>query len=944
MSISGDKLLSRRFAGDPYAWRGVLIMSYPPPRYSIILTILLVPTILYADEPPANSIPIIAMKTGQDATCEDVTLEFLCELSWNHFDGIWLEGWSSWDVMQTIFGWCDSTGSYVVFAPARYQTLGHLVSENCWARFDSTSLRSDSAFFHPNSDGSAIDSVQYAITMIDEIVERCSTLADNIEDYDCVWYYDVFDEAPSWQLRRAIETDEPYDEYIPNVFTQDTSMCTLAPDGIFSWLMWKSDSIDSDHYVAIDFGSLHSFVNWAGVTMTFGTSHTHATAVRAYMNTMYQAYSDSIPLPAPQNNSPELIEYNAYPFRLVGTQYQEDSSITVTLGDSLATWMLDHYQTIMDSTFIPAWENDGFPVHFYPQGFGRNGGLALWEIEDDPPDTSVSYTSYTYRIPSPAEFRMQCNLALMMQARGIFPYSIRSYSNYDGDDIGSHDTGLLDEDLIPLDAPYEEWVYRERPAGDFCYAPPDSIPPWTDVDGDDFDPLYELPDRPINVPGSQRNEENYLLWKFKPYGRLWNSMRETMGEIAIIAPELASLWWWDGREYDAEIVSGDSTNLPTHYVSPEVRVFTDSSESSAYLFYVNRHCRTGKLPFLISVDEGDFPSGTVTELLLDHSRRFIIPVSDTGGIHSWMDTLQAGQGRLVEFVDSTVTGDIRITAPDVFARYPGAAVDIRDLEFTVADTVVILADFFNMGTDSLEDVIVYCVDLSDGSSEVGRDTLDFEGLSLSGGTTDEDRASFRWVPGSDDIGVHVMEISTVSPVYGELDTLDNSARAVFLIEPRNYARTELHDPWDMTEATGSPPAWYTDDVDSLTGWNATFTDSISGMFEGTVSDPSDTNRVYLNTGSGSSDWINTIKYHELRLAGIAERALSIYLGWTDTRGREYVVDTGEDLTAEWAEIAPVYIDDLSPRWDDDDAPTFWLEFRGSNMSTDVRIGWVRLTE
>ena len=919
-------------------------MSYPPPRYSIILAILLVPTILYADEPPANSIPIIAMKTGQDATCEDVTLEFLCELSWNYFDGISLEGWETWGTMQTIFEWCDSTGAYIVYAPARYQTLGHLVGEDSWARFDSVALLSDSAFFHTNAVGDSIESFQSAAVMMDEIVKRCSTLADNMEDYDCVWYYAVYDEAPSWQLRRMLnhETTAPYDDYFPNVFTQDTSMCTVAPDGIFSWLMWKSDSIDSDHSIAIDFGSLHTITGWAGKdTDPLGTSHTHATAVRAYMNTMYQALSDSTPLPAPQSNPPELIEYNAYPFRMVGTYYQDTAEVTAVLGDSLATWMLDHYQTIMDSTFIPAWENDGFPVHFYPQGFGRNGGLAIWHDEDA---DSIIFNSYVYRIPSPAEFRMQCNLALMMQARGILPYSIRSYSNLDGNDnIGSHDTGLLDEDLIPLDAPFEEWVYRERPSGDFCYAPPDSIPPWTDIDGNDYDPLYDLPDRPDTSSSGERSVEDILLWKFKPYGRLWDSMRGTMGEIGTVAPELTSLWWWEGYEDVAETSAPDSGSYDP-FVQPEIRVFKLDGSNHVYLFYVNRQCRQDSTRVHVSIDDRDIPSSLITRYGLDHSRRFIIPVDNIRNEFYFDDTLEAGQGRLVEFVNAlTLDPDIRVTDPDVVAFYAGTSKKTRDFEFVAGDDIDIQVEFYNMSTDSIEDVIVTCTDLTE-DVEIDRDTLDFEGLSTSGWVSDFDTGRFTWETDSTDVGVHILEMYA-SPVVGEPDTLDNVATAVFLIRPRDYATFVLDDPWDMTEDKVSPPLWHTSDIDSLIGWNmdSTLTDSISGMFEGIITDPSDTNRVYLDVNSIKP--IEPDRFNMLSLAGLAmERSLSVYLGWKDEDSLVYVIDTGLDLTTEWLESDPVSIGSLSSDWDTLEVEEIWLEFRGTNIDTSVRLGWVELTE
>ncbi len=46
-----------------------------------------------ADSPAPNTIPIIAMKTGQGDTSLDLTMEAILRLLWHNFDGVWLEGW-----------------------------------------------------------------------------------------------------------------------------------------------------------------------------------------------------------------------------------------------------------------------------------------------------------------------------------------------------------------------------------------------------------------------------------------------------------------------------------------------------------------------------------------------------------------------------------------------------------------------------------------------------------------------------------------------------------------------------------------------------------------------------------------------------------------------------------------------------------------------------------
>lgn len=351
---------------------------------------------------------------------------------------------------------------------------------------------------------------------------------------------------------------------------------------------------------------------------------------------------------------------------------------------------------------------------------------------------------------------MDCNINLLRGARGILPYCMVTYGN---PETASLNAGYLDENNIPFDAPYEDWAYRDRHRSDFDVIPPDSIPPFIDSPCD-FDPLYDLPSRPMAVPGSQRNLERYLQWKFEPYARIWNGLRDINGQIATVAPELSSLAWWEDCEDAAEVGSSDST-ICDPFVQPEVRVFRQDGSNHVYLFYVNRQCRQLDNPIHVSLDDTGIPGGYVSHAVLDHSRRFIIPVSSIRHTFFFDDTLEAGQARLVEFVNvMDLDADLRITAPDVFARYPMAGVDIRDMEFTAGDTILVMADFYNMGTDSLEDVVVSCIDLSNDSVEIGRDTLGFAGLPTSGWTTDSDRAVFRWATGPSDIGVHILEIST----------------------------------------------------------------------------------------------------------------------------------------------------------------------------------------
>ncbi|HRW77591.1 MAG TPA: hypothetical protein P5207_02890, partial [Candidatus Sabulitectum sp.] len=552
-----------------------------------------------------------------------------------------------------------------------------------------------------------------------------------------------------------------------------------------------------------------------------------------------------------------------------------------------------------------------------------------------------------YRIPSPAEFRMLCNIGLLRGAKGVFPYSIRSYSEWDDDTLLHHDTGLLDEDLIPFDAPYEDWVYRERPTGDYFYAPPDSIPPWTAADHSQFDPLYSLPSRPVNVPGSQRNIENYLLWKFAAYGRLWNSVSATFRQIAWVAPELSRLWWWFSSDrYDKANIFYDGTE-PQYFAEPHIRVFTDSTESTCYLFYVNRFCRANENPFEVRVNAFGFPQATpFSEYALDHSRRFLIHGDSTAiDMFTFLDTLDAGEARLLQMFDNDtgLAADLRITDPDLCVVRVADGDTLTDYSGYDSVSVNIRATCYNMGTSSLSNVRVYLKDLT--TDEV----LDTVSISIDGLDTNYCRQCARavaafdtWTPDADDIGIHVFEIYT-EDITGEPDPSDNSASLVYMVKPSDYANEILGDPWDMTEATSSIPAWYTNDIDTLTGCWGGYTDSISGMFEGTLSNPANANALYLNTGSGRDDWIDADRFVNLSLAGYAEHGLSIEAHWMDSDSNGYFVDIQEDLGPTASDIGPVDLSSLSANWTGD-VIAFWLEFTGSNLVTGVRIGWVKLTE
>ncbi|MCK5785893.1 MAG: hypothetical protein KAH54_04955 [Candidatus Sabulitectum sp.] len=920
----------------------------------LFITLLSITPNSFADSPPPNTIPIISMKTGQGVTSQDITLDVLCNLIWHNFDGIWLEGWiNSGGQQYNPAVLSDSIGAFVVLAPSRLQGLNNWIPDR-WARYTLAGLQASNAFMQPDSYFVYIDSTVYATSMITNINSRCNILAGDVADFDCVWYYDIFNEAPARQLGRMKDDSLAYDDYFPSMYTQDTMLTEILPSGVFSWVKWKSDSMYTGDFpsVSVCFSAIHHIdsLEWGGCVpgVIGGSLVQNANAVRAYFNTEYLEYASIGPYDT-YDNFPERMDLNSYPVRMAGYTWQTGVLDTISvLGSATDLWMLEHYEEVMDSTFMPAGTdaNGPYSIHYHPQGFGRTGGTAIWKIVTSPaPDTTINYAAYSYRIPSPGEFRMLCNIGLLRGAKGVFPYSIRSYTKWKDGELLHHDTGLLDEDLIEFDAPYEDWVYRERPAGAFFYAPPDSIPPWTAADGSQFDPFYTLPSRPTTT--GEKEREDYLEWKFAPYARLWNSVRSTFGQIARVAPELSRLWWWfDDDHYADASIAYNATPEPQYFADPHIRVFTDSTESDCYLFYVNRFCRADNNPFAISVNASDFPRETeFSEYALDHSRRFLVEGNEVMGIYSFLDTLDAGEARLLQmFDDDGLAADIRITDPDLFPILPAKGDTLTDYRSVQGETVDILARFYNMGTGSLNRVQVYLRDDTEGIM------LDTAEVSFNGLTTDScwqcdrDDAILSWDTRTADLGVHRLRVYT-EDITNEPDTEDNTARLVYIIDPADYATEILNDPWDMTEASSSPPAWKTNDIDSLLGWGSTFSDSINGMFEGTVSDDSlTTNRIYLHMPADTSEWIDGSTYNQFSLIGKSQRPALVTLCWEDSLGSTYstFVDT---ITSEYQQSTILDLNSTF-NWISNPIRLVWLRFSpvAGMVALPIRIGSVSLTE
>ncbi len=824
------------------------------------------------------------------------------------------------------------------------------------ARMSDHGFYSDSAYARPVWKGVTIGSITFqsdtlirtftAAEMADSLEAAAAIMEGYFGDEEQVWFFNTFDEASSRQWDHITSDSSQVDDFIPNVYTQarqtgSDSLPTFEevdPLGIFSWLKYKMEQEDPDHPIVTAFAFLHTF-NWCGGSVNMGTFHDQANSVRSFMNMCYKAN----PAAGQIHNHPEMFVFDTYPIRQVGVSWlASHPNLVNTVSSNSDVTILDHYEEGMDSTCIPVrqealQQEREVPILFYPQAFGRCGGNVMWAIDS----TSVAYGSFQYRIPTPQEFLMNCNLALIRDVKGLIPYCMISYCSVQPDGKTAYMAGYLDRNNMPFDAPYEDWVYTDRWRSDFDVIPPDSFPPFSDSCRvcDDFDPLWDLPDRPTTT--GERAAEDYLTWKFAAYARLWNSMRDILGEIAAIAPELAPLHWWEGY---ADCLVIDYDNYYRTKPVPEIKLFCDG-DSTGYAFYVNRNCYDAESTFRIYLYADSLPEEMVFAAnLLDHSRRFLIPLDRDVDDDYWTfcDTVNAGQARLVQLYSFTLPADIRITKPDIRVSAMGSSgiYFTDDYRFPAERQTYVEATFYNMGAQGANDVIVTLTDLTD-DAVLDTDTVSFSGLQSTVYQCADETVTFGWQPTSDDIGVHILEVAAQS-LAGEPDTEDNSTRMVFQITPRDYATTVLNDPWDMDDDTG--PAWHTNDVISLFGWNSTFPDSVSGMFEGSMNDPSQANKLELNLGSDSTEYIPTRLYDQFSMTARADHQLTVTVHWQYKGGRTGNQMLSSSIGTEWGEIGPFDLTSGSSGWASEDVKRLWLEFSGSNMVSDLRIGEIRLAE
>lgn len=952
-----------------------------PGTLVIAVQFLLYPFPARGGNPPESSIPVIVWAHGFHDGIHDINSSLYRMLSNRHFHGLLMEYFHGEEILDHVVLPADTTGMLTVINPHEIASL------TAWYARGPHDFHGDSAYIRPAWEGyDRIPGVFPGDTILeahsargfrDDVIMGAARAMRELftESSRSVWFYLSYDEAPSWQWNRMLCRSSSYDDLIPDLFYPGShrvwrddldppdSVCqpvfnTVNPEGVLSWVRWHISAEDSTKEQSFVIANMHTLNDWAGYSNS-APSHRHypppgygtqADVVRALFSMEYQGYGYPV-LPDPLPNHPEFILYDLYPFRHAGTDYQATAPYSPSLGSPLENRLLDHFDLGLDSTFVVAWnisrrEDRKASVFLVAQAFGRAGGEVMWNGD------TLSYQSYNYRIPAPQELRMFLNQGLLMQARALFTYCLSSYGNNH-----RRNAGLLDENRIPFDAPFEEWAYRGRPESDFFYVPPDLIPPF--MDG--YDPLHPLTPRPVLVPGWERNRENYLTWKFAPYGRLWNSMKDILGSVARVAPELAGLSWWEGREDRASISINAGHRIPVWFRPPRIRVFTDTLRQSCYVFYLNRHCRENGVPFEIGVSSEDFPPETpFSEYALDHHRRVLIRGKRTGP-HTFVfpDTLDAGEARLVQFFHGSrgLPADVRITAPDLTVILPARSDTLTDYRSPAGETVHVNARFYNMGTEEVRNVGVFLINETTGE-RIDSTTLDFTGLDIDLCYTPDDRkAVFQWTPGPEEIGIAILRV-VAGTWPGEPDPSDNTATLVYRVEPRDYATEVRGDPWNMAEAGEQAPEWFTHDIVQATGWSL-FTDSISGMFEGALAVPEASGMYRGDLELALTDSIDAEVYGLLSMGMVGYNPLSdepdacaVFISTDSVNWVNLGFGPGNGWNR-WTVTDPVDLAELDGLQWSGKAGRLWLRFQCARPDPEpadplqpvpIRIGWIRLTE
>ncbi|MFQ5905580.1 MAG: hypothetical protein ACE5JA_03320 [bacterium] len=546
-------------------------------------------------------------------------------------------------------------------------------------------------------------------------------------------------------------------------------------------------------------------------------------------------------------------------------------------------------------------------------------------------------STHKFRIAIPEEVKELINLAVLHEVKGIMHYVL--WSAVEGGDLYA---ALWDDDLVPFDAPYEEFVYnREHEA----FFDPDTLRPFcTNIPSESLytDPFRDLATRPEDSTNYHKYLEDFYQWKYAPYARNYNALGEISNQLHTIGQELLNLW----KTQSIAIIDPDSSGI----VPPEIVTFSPVQSPDRYLFFVNKDFQHTEMGFTVKIARYDTLNGAdfivpvpphlQSPYILDLSERHLIDRT-LGPIYvSFHVTLGAGEGKLVRLMQGTEMADAMVADPDIEFRLVESNVpsEAPQYEFTEGDTIRLSAKVYNLGFVPIENLSVsfYRGHVNSG---ILMDTVMISLPPLTPGDTIPavDTATIDWWTYHWHISPHNINV-LLTPAEDMLEKAgNNQANMALVIHPEDYATGVVHDPWDMNERVVVEPGEpSTADIDSFKDFLET-PDSISGVWEAKT--VTGLPKAYLHV----TDPIDGSKHNQLviRFYNVMAATGGGYLkvGWLNT-------DMTSGADSAWYDYNEWSVNDFdfseNPDWKDKQIAALWV--RPSPLANQLfKLAWVKLT-
>jgi hypothetical protein len=567
-----------------------------------------------------------------------------------------------------------------------------------------------------------------------------------------------------------------------------------------------------------------------------------------------------------------------------------------------------------------------------------------------------------HRFSTPEELRELVNLAILHGSKG--------YNYFAGRKAGKI-IGLLDSLLVPLDVPYEEYVYSRN---HHWYPEPDTFHPFGDAHPTNYvDPYRTLPPKPGPDTLGHKGWEIYYTWKYAPYGRNFRALGSINRSVHKMKDKLRYLW--DADSTVATTVPDDTTRIEIITLSdqPQGGIAADGRVALFFVdkdFWYGDSSQYGRQVFTVCIDTLKLPSRfhpvNSNCKPLDIEERRVRPWygQPPAGQRGFRVDLTSGQGKLVELVTGSEVRDFTVADPDIYFTDPPdtsqpdsvryfLGVFAEDEDFVEGETAELCAKVFNIGFTAGDSVTVifYDGDPRGGINIIGSTNVALPALSDT--SSSMAIAHVQWQLREGTAGPHDIHVVvnhqwqqtdagyTRYFYLSESDSSNNHGHSLLYVYPRDYATEIVGDPWDMDEDTTL--TWYTPDIDSVQE-GVLDPDSISGAAELSDTSGTDDMHVFLNTG-WSTYYIDPDSFWLFSARIYVSDTCSLQVFW-------YNYDEQEEKLPVYPNPIPLYggqwnvvTQDLTEgdsTWDN----TPWINCFGILFITDdeirVRLSWARL--